>query len=100
MCYVTLPAVPDLKLKERKAKVYVDLDTGTIYGSDKVTSRFQHKDGFVRANVSSTVENQVSNMVKCKVTPWLKGKIVREKTTDLFDKNTGKGSTLKFVSFD
>ncbi len=104
MCVVTLPSIPEFKLKERKVVTYVDLDTGNIYGSEKVTKRYQHKDGFVTSNTCTTVENQVATKFygKFKTTngPWLKGSIVRETPDNVVEsRHQGKGSKLKFVLF-
>lgn len=95
MFVVTLPAAG--AFKEKKARAYIDTETGDVYGSEKITARWSSKNEKVQESlvvVESTAKTLFPELTDIK----LRGKIVRD-TKDsgrMFNKNNGSGSKLVF----
>lgn len=104
MFYVELPEAKPFTAKT--VRCYLDLETGNIFGSKEVISRFLHKKEIFRQSVYKSVLPKAQELMdyywnkddKGKAIPvWIRGQVVKQKTLDSFDKNTGRGMKIDFV---
>lgn len=95
MFVVTLPAAG--AFKEKKARAYIDLTTGDIYGSEKIVARMKYTDSKILESLS-VVEETAKRLFPDVSDVKLRGKIVREgkETGRMIDKNNGSGTRLTF----
>ena len=113
MFYVELPAAKPFTAKT--VRCYLDLETGNIYGSKEVISRFLKKSQEIHNSVYSSVVMKAQELMDyywnkdnkgSAPAAWIRGKVVKRFDSDLKDKNPlmienskscGRYSKLEFI---
>lgn len=106
MFYVDLPAAKPFSAKT--VRCYLDLETGNIFGSKEVVSRFLKKSTEIHNSVYSSVIMKAQELMDYYwnkdnkgVAPvaWIRGKVVKRisATEDISARLSGRNSKLEFV---
>lgn len=106
MFYVDLPEAKPFSAK--KVRCYVDLETGNVFGSKEVVSRFLHKNEKIRNSVNHVMTSYAQTLLEYywnkdnKGVPpiaMIRGTVVKQINPEASsnEKHCGKNSKLEFV---
>ena len=106
MFYVELPTAKPFTAK--KVRCYVDLETGNVFGSKEVLSRFLHKSEKIRESVSHVMTSYAQTLLEYywnkdnKGVPpkaMIRGQVVKRINSEakLSENCCGKNSKIEFI---